>query len=152
MSRKSPSSPTPIASSVPTSSVAGALVLRLLAALRPLRPHSLRHAREQQAIEDWLVAIGLALANDRRSGSDAAIEVARLPGLIRGSGDSHASGRANFDRLLDAYRRASAADPRRAAAALRDGARAALNDPACAQQAQPHVAAAARSGAASLPA
>jgi indolepyruvate ferredoxin oxidoreductase beta subunit len=134
-----------------TSSVAGALVLRLLAALRPLRPHSLRHAREQQAIEDWLVAIELALANDRRSGSDAAIEVARLPGLIRGYGDSHASGRANFDRLLDAYRRASAADPRRAAAALRDGARAALNDPACAQQAQPHVAAAARSGAASLP-
>ena len=116
-----------------TTSITGALALRALAALRPLRPRSLRFAREQQTIEDWLVALELALTNDARWGGDAAVAIARLPRLIRGYGDTHASGRDNFRRLLDAYRRKSGADPKRAADDLRRDAQAALNDPACGQ-------------------
>jgi len=114
-----------------TTSIAGALALRTLAALRPVRPHSLRFAREQQAIEDWLVALELALAHDDRWGGGAAVAVARLPRLIRGYGETHANGRDNFRRILDAYRRASGTDPKRAADELRREAEAALNDPAC---------------------
>ena len=135
-----------------TSSLGGALALRAVAALRPLRPHSLRYAREQQAIEDWLVAIELALANDRRSGGAAALAMARLPRLIRGYGDTHASGRTNFDCILDAYRHASARDPGRAAVELEASALAALNDPACAPCEPAPAVAAARSAAASSPA
>ena len=114
-----------------TTSITGAFALRMLAALRRVRPHSLRFAREQQAIEDWLVALELALANDDRWGGDAAVAVAQLPRLIRGYGDTHANGRDNFRRILDAYRRASGTDPKRAADELRRAAQAALNGPAC---------------------
>jgi indolepyruvate ferredoxin oxidoreductase beta subunit len=114
-------------------SITGALALRAIAALRPLRPHSLRFAREQQAIEDWLVALELGLTHDARWGGDAAVAIARLPRLIRGYGDTHANGRDNFRRILDAYRRTSGTDPKRAADDLRRDAEAALNDPACGQ-------------------
>jgi indolepyruvate ferredoxin oxidoreductase beta subunit len=135
-----------------TSSIVGALALRLVMALRPLRPRSLRHAREQQAIEDWLVAIELALAHDRISGREAALDVARLPRLIRGYGGTHATGRSNYDRILDAYRRAAAVDPTRAAEELRASTQAALSDPSCGQRDAKRAVAAARSAAASSPA
>lgn len=132
-----------------TTSVTGALALRALAALRPLRPHSLRFAREQQAIEDWLVALELALTHDARWGGGAAVAVARLPRLIRGYGDTHANGRDNFRRILDAYRRTSGTDPNRAADELRRDAQAALNDPACGKPNAFPAAPAARPAAAS---
>jgi indolepyruvate ferredoxin oxidoreductase beta subunit len=135
-----------------TSSIVGALALRLVMALRPLRPRSLRHAREQQAIEDWLLAIELALAHDRISGGEAALDVARLPRLIRGYGGTHATGRSNYDRILDAYRRAAAVDPTRAAEELRASTQAALSDPSCGQRDAKRAVAAARSAAASSPA
>jgi len=50
-----------------------------------------------------------------------------------GYGDTHSSGRENFRRILDAYRRTSKIDPKRAAEELRRDAEAALNDPACGQ-------------------
>jgi indolepyruvate ferredoxin oxidoreductase beta subunit len=132
-----------------TTSITGALALRSLAALRPIRPHSLRFAREQQTIEDWLVALELALANDARWGGDAAVAMARLPRLIRGYGDTHANGRENFRRIVDAYRRASGLDPRRAADELRRDAQAALNDPACAHSSPSPAVTAGRPAAAS---
>jgi len=132
-----------------TTSIAGALALRTLAALRPVRPHSLRFAREQQAIEDWLVALELALAHDDRWEGGAAVAVARLPRLIRGYGETHANGRDNFRRILDAYRRASGTDPKRAADELRQAAEAALNDPACGTPNALAAVAAARPAAAS---
>lgn len=134
-----------------TSSVTGALALRAIAALRPLRPRSLRYAREQQAIEDWLVAIEFALTHDRGAGSDAALEIARLPRLIRGYGDTHETGWSNYRRILDAYRRTAPIDPVRAAADLGANARAALNDPHCGVRDAAPVAAA-RPAAASSPA
>jgi indolepyruvate ferredoxin oxidoreductase beta subunit len=130
-----------------TSSVAGMLALRVTAALRPLRRHSLRYAREQQAIEDWLAALEEALAGE--AGRTAALDLARLPRLIRGYGDTHATGRASFDRLLATWHAERVVDAARAGAALREGALAALNDPACGERAPAVVAAPGRSAAAS---
>lgn len=78
-----------------SSSITGALALRLAAALKPLRPRSLRFAREQEAIERWLARLEDAL---RSTGSDAALALARLPRELKGYGDTHAAGRARFER------------------------------------------------------
>ncbi|HEX6136414.1 MAG TPA: indolepyruvate oxidoreductase subunit beta family protein [Casimicrobiaceae bacterium] len=131
-----------------TSSATGMLALRLAAALRPLRRHSLRYAREQRAIEDWLGALEEALAGGAAERT-AALDLARLPRLIRGYGDTHATGRASFERLLAAWRAQRVADAARAGAALREGALAALNDSACGTRAPAGAAAPGRSAAAS---
>jgi indolepyruvate ferredoxin oxidoreductase beta subunit len=119
-----------------TTSIAGMLALRLTAALRSLRPYSLRYAREQQAIEQWLAAIEQALAGGDRLAADAAATLAQLPRLIRGYGDTHASGRANFERLLASYRAERTVDAANGVAALRTGA---LSDPGCASRASASV-------------
>jgi indolepyruvate ferredoxin oxidoreductase beta subunit len=111
------------------SSIAGALALRALAALRPLRPHSLRFAREQQAIVAWLDTVLAAL---QAGAHDAASDLARLPRLIRGYGDTHASGRASFERILAAWREGARRDAAAAAVALRTAAEAAFNGTGCA--------------------
>lgn len=85
------------------SSVSGALALRCLAGLRPLRPRSLRFAREQSAIDEWLAAVEKALAAGPHAEPEAALLLVRLPRLRKGYGDTHASGRDTFRRLLDAY-------------------------------------------------
>ena len=46
------------------SSLFGALALRLAAALRSLRPYSLRFAREQEAIDDWLAVMAKRLPRE----------------------------------------------------------------------------------------
>lgn len=106
-------------------SLRGALALRLAAALRPLRPYSLRFAREQEAIADWLAAVGQALAAGRGASIDLAFELARLPRLLKGYGGTHASGVEDFRRILAAHR-ARSADLACAAEALRVAVRAAL--------------------------
>ena len=135
-----------------TSSVIGALALRSIALLRPLRPHSLRFAREQHTVEDWLVALELALTHDRVTGGSAALEVARLPRLIRGYGTTHEVGWTHYRRILDAYRRTAATDAVRAAADLRESARVAFSDPRCGRPETPQAGVAARPAAASSPA
>lgn len=87
------------------SSFSGALALRLCAALRPLRPYSLRFGQEQEAIDDWLVAVEKALAARTNAGPRAALEVVRLPRLLKGYGETHAGGRETFRRMLEAYRK-----------------------------------------------
>ena len=135
-----------------SSSITGVLALRLAAALRPLRPHSLRFAREQQAIDEWLAAIHQALSSDSAARRAAAIDLARLPRLVRGYGDTHAGGCASFDRILAAYRERCAVDPEGAGVALRSGVTAALSAPGCAAPAPAAAAAAAgRPAAASSP-
>lgn len=111
-----------------TTSITGALALRVLAALRPLRPHSLRFAREQAAIEDWLALVDDALAAHHDGAIEAALELAKLPRLLRGYGETHATGRASFQRLVDGYRSSRKAGSATAAATLR-----ALAEPAYAQ-------------------
>lgn len=93
--------------SLETSSVTGALAMRLLAALRPLRRHSLRFAREQATIEGWVAELERTLAEPQ---ADAAVlAFARLPRLLKGYGETHAAGRAAFEQAMARYR-----DPRSA--------------------------------------
>jgi indolepyruvate ferredoxin oxidoreductase beta subunit len=107
---------------VKTTSISGFLLLYLLAKLRPLRRRSLRFAEEQAALAAWLDLV----AQTARSDYALAVQVARLRGLVKGYGDTHARGRAKFDKLvalLPQLRRRS--DP----AALLDGlVKAALAD------------------------
>ncbi len=81
-----------------SSSVVGAAALRLAAALRPLRPRSLRFAREQAAIDDWLAMVEFALAEPD---IEAASALARLPRELKGYGDTHDAGRAKFQHAVD---------------------------------------------------
>jgi indolepyruvate ferredoxin oxidoreductase beta subunit len=81
---------------VQTSSIRGYLLLYTIAALRPLRPRSLRFEVEQQRIENWLASIdGLASAQPA-----LALEVARSQRLVKGYGDTHARGWRSFERVI----------------------------------------------------
>lgn len=86
-----------------TSTVGGLLAMRLIASLRWIRRSSERFASEQALIERWLVLLHASMSKD----SALAMEVARLPTLIKGYSDTHARGRANFVRvtkhLLEPY-------------------------------------------------
>lgn len=107
-------------------SLSGALALRLATALRSLRPYSLRFAREQEAIDDWLVVISEALAAGGRANIDRALELARLPRLRKGYGATHDSGVNDFQRILDAHRAGNGNDPDGATEVLRVAVQAAL--------------------------
>jgi indolepyruvate ferredoxin oxidoreductase beta subunit len=81
---------------VQTSSVRGYLLLYLIAALRPLRPKSLRFGIEQQRISDWLKNI-VELAPSQPA---LALEIARTQRLVKGYGDTHARGWGNYQRIM----------------------------------------------------
>ncbi|MBV8704506.1 MAG: hypothetical protein JO118_12440, partial [Acetobacteraceae bacterium] len=82
---------------VETTSVSGFLLLRGVAALRPFRRRTLRYAEEQARIEAWLARVGALAARD----PDLALEVARCQRLVKGYGETHARGWANFQRLME---------------------------------------------------
>ncbi len=105
--------------SLEASSFSGALALRLAAALRWLRPYSLRYAREQEAIDEWLAVVGETLAAGGQANVDLALELARLPQVRQGYGATHESGVAAFRRILAAHRARVDSDPDRAADAVR---------------------------------
>lgn len=81
---------------VRTSTLRGYLLLYGIAALRPLRPRSLRFGVEQERIRHWLAEIR------RLAGTQPALalELARSQRLVKGYGDTHARGWRNFQRLL----------------------------------------------------
>ena len=81
---------------VQTSSIRGYLLLYTIAALRPLRPRSLRFEVEQQRMQDWLASI-TRLAPTQPA---LALAVARSQRLVKGYGDTHARGWRNFQRLM----------------------------------------------------
>jgi indolepyruvate ferredoxin oxidoreductase beta subunit len=81
---------------VTTTSVHGFLLLYLVAALKPLRPRSLRFAAEQAAIDQWLGVVGDTAKTD----TTLAAEVAEARNLVRGYGDTHERGRERFDALM----------------------------------------------------
>ena len=123
-----------------TSSVSGALVLRLVADLRVLRPYSLRYAREQAKIEEWLALVEHALLAHDEAGLPAALELARLPRILKGYGDTHAAGQERFGRALSAYRELGDGGFAEAADVLRASTLAALDDSACRPSpTSPHV-------------
>jgi indolepyruvate ferredoxin oxidoreductase beta subunit len=81
---------------VQTSSIRGYLLLYTIAALRPLRPRSLRFQVEHQRINDWLATIQ-HLAPTHPA---LALEVARSQRLVKGYGDTHARGWRSFQRVM----------------------------------------------------
>ena len=81
---------------VQTSSIRGYLLLYAIAALRPLRPKSLRFEIEHQRIQEWLAHI-TRLASTRPA---LALEVVRAQRLVKGYGDTHARGWGNFHKIM----------------------------------------------------
>jgi len=81
---------------VQTSSIRGYLLLYVIAALRPLRPKSLRFEVEHRRIGDWLNSI-TRLAPEKPA---LALEVARSQRLVKGYGDTHLRGWGNFQRIM----------------------------------------------------
>jgi indolepyruvate ferredoxin oxidoreductase beta subunit len=109
-----------------TSSLFGYALVRSLAWLRPWRPMSYRYREEQQLIERWLALVAEAARRDVR----LAREVAECARLIKGYGETHRRGKANFLAIVDALvENPATADPREQAAAIRKAREAALADP-----------------------
>ena len=79
-----------------STSVSGYLRFLLLAKLRVLRPFGYRYAQEQEQIEVWLAAIGKAA----QQSLELALEVTECARLIKGYGDTHTRGLANY-RLIE---------------------------------------------------
>ena len=111
---------------VKTSGVAGFLLVRSLAWLKPWRPRSLRYADEQALIERWLGAIREAAPRS----TALALEIAECAGLLKGYGETHRRGLVNFLAIFDALvENPPTADPAEQAAAIRKAREAALADP-----------------------
>jgi indolepyruvate ferredoxin oxidoreductase beta subunit len=111
---------------IKTSSVLGLLLVRSLAWLRPLRPSSYRYHEEQELIERWLSLVADAAGRD----VPLALEVADCARLIKGYGETHRRGKANFLAIVDALiENPPTPDVREQAAAIRKAREAALADP-----------------------
>ena len=80
---------------VRSTSVTGFLRLKLLASLRCWRRFTWRYAEEQAAIKSWLLLIGAAAVRS----SDLALEIAECARLIKGYGETHARGVANYRQI-----------------------------------------------------
>ena len=113
---------------VRSDTVSGFGLLRLLAALRPLRRRGWRWREEQRRIDDWLALCAAAARRDAAFG----VEVAALAGLIKGYGETWRRGFTNYRRIVDAlvtpWIEAERA-PRDAAPRLRAAREAAMADP-----------------------
>lgn len=81
---------------VKTTSIRGFLMMYAVAALKPLRPRSLRYAGEQAALDEWLAAV----RETARTDYALAVEVAEARNLVRGYGDTHARGRERYEALM----------------------------------------------------
>jgi len=77
---------------VNTASVSGFLRFWVLAKLRWWRPRSYRFQEEQRAIDAWLAQIAAAAPLS----ADLALEIAECARLIKGYGDTHKRGSANY--------------------------------------------------------
>jgi indolepyruvate ferredoxin oxidoreductase, beta subunit len=111
---------------VKTSGVLGYLLVRSLAALRRWRPMSYRYREEQQLIERWLALIAQAARRD----AALAFEIAACASLVKGYGETHRRGKANFLAILDALvEHPASALAAEQAKAIRKAREAALADP-----------------------
>ncbi|MBM3549667.1 MAG: indolepyruvate oxidoreductase subunit beta family protein [Alphaproteobacteria bacterium] len=86
---------------VETTSVSGFLLLYLAASLRKIRRRSLRYAVEQARIEAWLAEITAAAPKQPA----LAMAIAECQQLVKGYGDTHARGIANFETVMSALPR-----------------------------------------------
>ncbi|WP_372658726.1 indolepyruvate oxidoreductase subunit beta family protein [Hydrogenophaga sp.] len=78
-----------------STSLWGYLMLRFLARLRPLRPRSLRYTQEHEAMAVWLQAMCQLLP----ASPALALQVAGMPQVLKGYGDTQVRGRLNYARL-----------------------------------------------------
>lgn len=104
---------------VATTNISGFLMLNMIASLRFLRRRSYRYGIEQDRIDGWLGLTAGAAPHDY----DLACAIAGLQRLIKGYGDTHARGLANYQEIvaaLDRVRRE--ADPAATLTRLRDSA------------------------------
>jgi indolepyruvate ferredoxin oxidoreductase beta subunit len=81
---------------VKTTSLGGFGMLYVLAKMKRHRRRSLRFLTEQESLDPWLELVAATARVDYA----LAVEVARARTLVKGYGDTHARGRAKFDRLL----------------------------------------------------
>lgn len=86
---------------VETTSLRWFLALRTVAAMRGMRPRSLRYIEEQERIEHWLDLVRAEAALDR----ELALEIVRCQRLIKGYGDTFERGLGNFQRIVAEHRR-----------------------------------------------
>ena len=86
---------------VETTSVSGFLLLYLAASLRRIRRRSLRFAVEQTRIEAWLAEIRRLAPTDPA----LALAVTECQQLVKGYGDTHARGLANYETVMAALPR-----------------------------------------------
>ena len=111
---------------VKTSGVIGYLTVRSLAWLKPWRPHSYRYQEEQKLIERWLARAREAAARS----VPLAMEIAACATLLKGYGETHRRGTANFLAIMDALvEEPATADAAEQAKAIRKAREAALADP-----------------------
>jgi indolepyruvate ferredoxin oxidoreductase alpha subunit len=113
---------------VNTASISGYLRFYMLAKLRGFRPKTFRYQEEQRAIEAWLRMIAQAAALS----ADLALEIAECARLIKGYGDTHKRGTANYgliERELMIPALAGDMPARQSAEALANARTAALLDP-----------------------
>jgi indolepyruvate ferredoxin oxidoreductase beta subunit len=82
---------------VKTTTISGYLRFWLLAKLRRWRPHSHRFLEEQKAIEVWLALVVQAATRS----SELALEIVECARLIKGYGDTHQRGTANYRAIED---------------------------------------------------
>jgi indolepyruvate ferredoxin oxidoreductase, beta subunit len=109
-----------------TSGLFGFVLVRALSWLKPWRPRSYRYRQEQLLIERWLASVAEAAQRD----AALALEIAECARLVKGYGETHRRGKANFLALLDALvDNPPTSSPREQAAAIRKAREAALADP-----------------------
>ena len=106
---------------VVTSSLRGYFLLWGISRLRGIRRSTLRYQQENERIEQWLTQLDVTA----RHNPELATEVAKCQRLVKGYGDTHARGLANYQRLMAAVRQAG---EKLAPATLRELRDAALAD------------------------
>jgi indolepyruvate ferredoxin oxidoreductase beta subunit len=111
-----------------STSISGFLRFLMLAKLRRLRPYGHRFKQEQQQIEGWMALV----REGAKHSSGLALEIAECARLIKGYGDTHARGLANYRIIEDRVIRPALAGQipsARAADAVASARTAALVDP-----------------------
>jgi indolepyruvate ferredoxin oxidoreductase beta subunit len=104
---------------VKTSSIRGFLQLYLVASLKPRRRSSLRYAEEKERLSAWLGKVEAMAARNY----ELAIELALCRNLVKGYGDTHERGVANYAAIVGVLERVAAKpEPAKLLASLRKAA------------------------------
>jgi len=111
-----------LALKIGTHTVSGALALRVVAGMKPLRRRGSRYALEQRLIEHWLAAVERGTRRHWALGH----ELALCGRLIKGYGSTNERGKENLLHIVDHL--AAGSDAALAAAAVRAAREAALAD------------------------